>query len=406
MRKNQLHLFIVITIFLLIDIFLFIGVDNLPLDVEMSMQSYDAKVECDSLVSHWNAANIHQMTSIECAKIQSVCGFSCDSTVDVVITWVNGSDAQWQQTRELVSQKWVNKTGEFQLGANTARRFRDFLQLRTALRSIELNTPWIRRIFLVTDNQTPSFLVSNHTRIRMVSHSDLYRYNKIQRTDAVYSSIAIHSMIHQIPTISSPFLLMDDDLFFLHPTPLDYYFNQQTAKARIIFEKVKWAILRSPALDVGEEIRGKGFVDSFINTFVAYKGQWAREIEHGPFMMYPEIGKQIWKALPDRMHTISTNSFRLLSDPAIQYLYSLIGYTDYYDIYTAGGENATTESKLKFIMYFGYNEEEIFDQILPTTQDLIACINDDVDYDMTDEQTNRIISRFEHIFPNKSSFEI
>ncbi|KAJ3309777.1 hypothetical protein HDV04_005626 [Boothiomyces sp. JEL0838] len=406
MRKHQIPVFIGITLFLVVDIFMFVGIENLPLDVEMSMASYEPKQECDNLLSHWNAANIHQMSSIECAKIQSICDFSCESTVDVVITWVNGSDPNWISTKQTVSEKWQNKTGEFQQNSNANRRFRDFLQLRTAFRSIELNAPWVRRVFLVTDSQTPSFLQTNNSRLRMVSHSDLYKYMKLEQQDPLYNSIAIQSMIHKIPTISSPFLLLDDDSFFVNPTPLEYYFNAETSKAKVVFEKVNWGIIWSPAMDLGQEIKGKEFVDNFMNTFVSSGGQWVREREHGPFMMYPEIGDLIWKAIPERMRTISTNSFRMNGDPSIQYLYSLIGYPKYYDIYTAGGDSPNTVSQLLFMMYFGYNEQEIFDDHLPTTKKYVVCVNDDVDYDMTDEQTQHIISRFEQIIPQKSSFEI
>jgi UDP-N-acetylglucosamine-lysosomal-enzyme len=38
-------------------------------------------------------------------------------------------------------------------------RFRDSNELRFSLRSLERFAPWVRRVFLVTDNQIPKWLV-------------------------------------------------------------------------------------------------------------------------------------------------------------------------------------------------------------------------------------------------------
>lgn len=46
-----------------------------------------------------------------------------------------------------------------------------FLQeLRYSLRSVELYAPWVRRVFIVTNGQIPSWLNLENPRITLVSH--------------------------------------------------------------------------------------------------------------------------------------------------------------------------------------------------------------------------------------------
>ena len=132
--------------------------------------------------------------------------------IDVVYTWVNGSDPEWKQKKKY----WriihgLDHIGEFSnttyepssMGAfnnveistnhsfanstfanisnnssfNTSynddgNRYRDSDELRYSIRSIVKNAPWVRRIYLVTDNQIPNWLNldDNIGRITIITH--------------------------------------------------------------------------------------------------------------------------------------------------------------------------------------------------------------------------------------------
>ena len=59
--------------------------------------------------------------------------------------------------------------------ANDNNRYRDSDELRYSIRSIVKNAPWVRRIFIVTDNQIPHWLNldDNVGRISIVTHQGM-----------------------------------------------------------------------------------------------------------------------------------------------------------------------------------------------------------------------------------------
>ena len=124
--------------------------------------------------------------------------------IDVVYTWVNGSDPVWLAKKEnyqrlhaaatatatstataTATQPGNNDTSSApptttntnpSLAAESAsaNRYRDNEELRYSLRSIEKFAPWVRRIFLVTDDQVPHWLNTQHPRLTVVSHQALF----------------------------------------------------------------------------------------------------------------------------------------------------------------------------------------------------------------------------------------
>jgi UDP-N-acetylglucosamine-lysosomal-enzyme len=88
-------------------------------------------------------------------------------------------------------------------------RYRDSEELRYSLRSLVRFAPWIRHIYLVTDNQIPYWLDLSHPRLTVVPHSDIFP-NKSHLP--VFSSPAIEAHIHRIPGLSQRFIYFNDDV--------------------------------------------------------------------------------------------------------------------------------------------------------------------------------------------------
>ena len=85
--------------------------------------------------------------------------------IDIVITWVNGGDKEWLNKKNMYLKECLNIEGK-----NNAR-FRDWNTLKYVLRSIEKNASWVNKIFLVTDNQRPDWLVENE-KLKVIDHKD------------------------------------------------------------------------------------------------------------------------------------------------------------------------------------------------------------------------------------------
>ena len=73
----------------------------------------------------------------------------CSGPFDVVYTWVNGSDPQWQQQRV----RALLRAGTVGDDTLSMRRFRDNDELRFSVRSLFRNAPWFRHLYLVTSGQ-------------------------------------------------------------------------------------------------------------------------------------------------------------------------------------------------------------------------------------------------------------
>ncbi|MDX1719734.1 MAG: Stealth CR1 domain-containing protein, partial [Salegentibacter mishustinae] len=70
--------------------------------------------------------------------------------VDAVITWVDGNDKNWQKKINTYSDSKINFSSE-----NHLKRYNSIGEIDIAIKSIIKFAPFIKNIFLVTDNQSP-----------------------------------------------------------------------------------------------------------------------------------------------------------------------------------------------------------------------------------------------------------
>lgn len=142
--------------------------------------------------------------------------------------------------------------------ASTANRFRDNEELRFSLRSLDKYAPWVRHIYIVTDNQVPSWLDLSHPRLTVVPHTDIFPNRSHLPT---FSSPAIESHLHRIPGLSKQFVYFNDDVMLGAPVwPSDFY---DRALGQRIF--LAWGLPQCHEGCVAAWI-GDGFCDSACNV--------------------------------------------------------------------------------------------------------------------------------------------
>ncbi|QXQ08971.1 stealth conserved region 3 domain-containing protein [Paeniglutamicibacter sp. Y32M11] len=154
---------------------------------------------------------------------------SVEFPVDVVYTWVDGSDKVWRQKRDANSGETVPSTL-----AGGELRFRNRDELRYSLRSLYAHAPWIRHIYLVTDGQRPAWL-KDHERITVVDHRELFPNSEVL---PVFNSHAIETVLHRIPGLSEHFLYMNDDVFLMKDQQPEKYFTS-VGQARFFLSSTK-----------------------------------------------------------------------------------------------------------------------------------------------------------------------
>ena len=147
--------------------------------------------------------------------------------VDAVITWVDGDDSVHRAKRmSYVTGK--NEHLRVDIGGET--RFRSLGEIAYCVASINRYAPWIRRIYIVTDNQNPNldaFMNINfpdgHIPMEIVDHKVIFRgYEECLPT---FNSISIVNMLWRIPGLSEHFICFNDDLFLLQPVTVADFFD-------------------------------------------------------------------------------------------------------------------------------------------------------------------------------------
>lgn len=155
--------------------------------------------------------------------------------IDLVYLWVNGNDPKWIAKRDTCIGK--PSTAD----VNCKGRYVDNGELKYSLRSVEKYAPWIRNIFIVTDNQVPEWLDTSHPKIHIVDHSEILPKESLP----CFNSVVLEHHLHIIPGLAEHFLYANDDMFLNMPvTPWTFFAKDSLPIMHMIWKPFrKWLIL-------------------------------------------------------------------------------------------------------------------------------------------------------------------
>lgn len=185
----------------------------------------------------------------------------CLPNFDIVYTWVNGSDPILQKSLDDFTEQLGQSAANDSRTAKGGHRFRDNEELRYSLRSIWKNAPWVRKIFVVTNGQVPSWLNIDHPRITIVTHAQLFALSGSTNALPTFSSPAIEAHLHLIPDLADRFLYFNDDVFLGQEVwPDDFYTHTGGQKA--------WLAWNVPDCAPGcpDSWQGDGYCDASCNV--------------------------------------------------------------------------------------------------------------------------------------------
>ena len=146
--------------------------------------------------------------------------YECTFPIDVVYTWVDGNDPDWNAARERRLAQ-VSDATMLSRAASGRARFVDRGELRYSMRSVHLLAPWVRRIHLVTAGQVPPWLDVEHPMINLVDHRELLPPDAVP----TFNSHAIETVLHRIEDLSEHFLYFNDDFFLGQPIRPERFFT-------------------------------------------------------------------------------------------------------------------------------------------------------------------------------------
>ncbi|WP_374228903.1 stealth family protein [Streptomyces sp. DH8] len=224
--------------------------------------------------------------------------------IDVVYTWVDGSDQEWRRRREAYGDR-----GYHAEAANAARYIsRD--ELRYSLRALEQNAPWVRHVYLVTDRQRPHWLNLRSPRITVVDHSELFADPAALPT---FNSHAIESQLHHIDGLSEHFLYFNDDMFLGCPvTPRDFFLSNGMTRTFLSPSQVpRWELSGGDRpVDAAGKNNRRLLLENFGSAIV-------QKLRHAPYALRRSVLYEIEHEFAEAHRGTTYSRFRSPTDISI-----------------------------------------------------------------------------------------
>lgn len=147
--------------------------------------------------------------------------------IDIVVAWVDGSDPAHSAKRK----RW--EPAEANRNSTQPRRFSDNDEIRYCLRSIKNHAPWVRTIWLVTDNQFPRSIsrsLAEEAGIQVVSHQEIFA--GLEELLPTFNSLSIEAMLWRIEGLADHYLYMNDDMMFTGTVKPEDFFPEDKVVLR------------------------------------------------------------------------------------------------------------------------------------------------------------------------------
>jgi len=308
--------------------------------------------------------------------------------VDLVYLWVDGNDPVWQAKHNA----FIGKTEESS-PINCKGRYANNDELKYSLRSVETYAPWIRTIFIVTDNQVPGWLDISNTKVKIIDHKDIMPAESLP----CFNSALIEHFLYKIPGLAEHFLLANDDMYLNKAVTVDDFFTKEgfpiIRLGRRPFRKFRWFwrvnVRKKPLKNYSFTIaRASQLVDDKYGVY--YTGMPHHNIDS-------YLKSDMQRVVEDyfRDEFVANNKNRMRSNDDIQRI--LFSYTAL----------ALKRGKLRYVtrkesMHVEIQKERHYRR-LEKLRPMFFCMNDS-EY-AKDEDRKTAKEYLERRFPDKSEFE-
>lgn len=201
------------------------------------------------------------------------------------------------------------------------------------------NLPWIRRVYLVTADQRPSWLAATDDRLRLVTHREIFPDSDDLPT---FNSHAIECCLHRINGLAEHFLYLNDDVLVARPLPPRLFFDAAGAP-RVFLSPVKinYDTVEDPHIGAARTNRA------------LLRERFGVEISHGlmhvPHAMTRSLMQQIEAEFPDAVSRTRANPFRSGADVS-----ALSSLAQHYGLLTGQARSGTLTYR-----YIGLGSEDM-----------------------------------------------
>ena len=328
-----------------------------------------------------------------------------NQNIDFVITWVDGNDPIWIEKKQSYLPNYDN-------GMNTSSRYRDWGILKYWFRAVEENTPWVNKVYFVTEGHIPDWLNVQCDKLVIVKHED-YIDNEFLPT---FNSNVIELNLYKIQGLSELFVNFNDDMFINKPLLPNDFFEKSIPKDIGVFSPIvpKRGSIASIVSNNIEILNGNFSMNKVLrnNWFKFFNFKYGKHLlknfcvlpwsnilgfydNHIPISYNKKFFEIVWRKEGKLLKEVSMHKFRQKDDVnhwLIRYWQLCMGhfsprstkFGNYYDI------SSDIKDIIKEIQCPKYS---------------VICLNDNDDVEDFENYKSKLLEVFENRYPVKSSFE-
>ncbi len=310
----------------------------------------------------------------------------CRFPVDVVYTWVDGEDPEWNARRAARLAETGVDLGRTSSGQ---ARFRNHDELRYSLRSVHLFAPWVRRIHLVTAGQAPAWLDTSHPGVRLVDHAEILPAEALP----TFNSQAIETGLHRVPDLAEHFVYLNDDVLLGRPRRPEDFFSPGGLVAAFVGPRT----IGAPSPD------DPSFLQAAHNNqrllLEAFGAAPLHTMLHSPHPQRRSVLAEIEERFADAVATTARAPFRSPSDISL-----LSNFAQHYGLLT--GQAYRAQAQHDYIN-IGHRELPRLLRLMLRREYDFFCLADDHEFALAPDRVATLLAEaLEAYFPVRAPWEL
>jgi hypothetical protein len=197
--------------------------------------------------------------------------------IDIVYSLVISTDEKWLKKLKKYSKNTTINTD----------RYNFMGEIMISLMLLQKNTPWVRYIFIITDEQKfdISFLSNKfQNKIKFIDHKEIIPLKFLP----TFNSVVIESFLWKIKNLSENFLYLNDDFFILNPVcPENFNYITYASKINALYynniKNEKWKYV---------DLNAQTIFNIYFPGSVFYVSDF-----HTPFILNKNICKYVYMTI-------------------------------------------------------------------------------------------------------------
>ncbi|KAL7721421.1 Glycosyltransferase [Entamoeba marina] len=305
---------------------------------------------------------------------------NCNGRIDVVWTYVNGSDP-----------KFIEKLKKFKNRIDP-QRYRDYGSLFYSMRIVE------------SESQIPTFLnqstfqESDGYHLEIIYHHQIFPHSKDLPN---FNSASIESAFHRIPGLSECFIYLNDD-FFIHNPVNKSFFVESDGRPKVYLSPM-YVPTFMPYKLWSRQLR---YTNIALNNFFKTPNEKRKYISHNVYFFKKSILEGMNTEFQKIMDLTRTHRFRTRNDVVIPFMHGHFALEQNLSV-----SYLEEDFHIEYMSFEATQRQtnEIL-EFLNNTNLTLYCLNDKISPKTPIEEVNKqseiLSSKLEYYYPEPTPFEI